>query len=134
MYARAPPSFQSRYFQFKPPPAASPLPYSASPTGSLPAQSALSLTLGIDFSSPSRSPSPSPYRAVSPAPSTNNGALLRLPTNINPTLFSNEPEYLYTCKGLGEAFEFLFDATDASEEGNTEDATLDKLHKDLVFM
>ena len=36
--------------------------------------------------------------------------------------------------GLGEAFEFLFDATDASEDGNIEDARLDKLCKDLVFM
>ena len=92
------------------------------------------MTLGIDFNPPSRTPSPFPNRATSPAPFTSPGGLLRLPTNINATLFSNEPEYLYTCKGLGEAFEFLFDATDASEEGNTEDATLDKLHKDLVFM
>ncbi|RDX40028.1 hypothetical protein OH76DRAFT_1490639 [Lentinus brumalis] len=34
---------------------------------------------------------------------------MRLPTNINPTLFANELEYLYTGKGWGEAFEFLFD-------------------------
>ncbi|KAI0642472.1 hypothetical protein C8Q79DRAFT_213553 [Trametes meyenii] len=134
VYARAPPSFQARYFSFKPPPAASPLPYSSSPTGTLPAQSALSLTLGVDFSSPSRSPSPAPYRTASPAPSTNPGALLRLPTNINPTLFSNELEYLYTGKGLGEAFEFLFDASENTEEGNSEEGRIDKLRKDLVFM
>ena len=136
IYARALPSFQARYFSFKPPgpPVTSPIPYCSSPTGSLPAQSALSLTLGIDFNPPSRTPSPFPNRATSPAPSTNPGGLLRLPTNINATLFSNELEYLYTGKGLGEAFEFLFDATNASEDGNTEDAKLNKLCKDLVFM
>ncbi|KAI0349997.1 hypothetical protein OH77DRAFT_1150161 [Trametes cingulata] len=134
VYARAPPSFQARYFQFKPPPPTSPVPYSSSPTGTLPAQSALSLSLGVDFSSPSRSPSPAPYRTSSPAPSTNTGALLRLPTNINPTLFSNELEYLYTGKGLGQAFEFLFDSADSSEEGDGDEARIDKLRKDLVFM
>ena len=134
MYARAPPSFQARYFSFKPPPAASPTPYSSSPTGTLPAQSALSLTLAVDFSAPSRSPSPSPYRVTSPAPSTAPGALLRLPTNINPTIFSNELEYLYTGKGWGEAFEFLFDTAETSEDGDGEEARIDKLRKDLVFM
>ncbi|KAI0739276.1 hypothetical protein C8Q80DRAFT_1112299 [Daedaleopsis nitida] len=135
VYARAPPSFQARYFSFKPPPAASPIPYSSSPTGTLPAQSALSLTLGLDFSSPSRSPSPFPYRAVSPSPSTNPGALLRLPTNINPTIFSNELEYLYTGKGWGEAFEFLFDTSENQDEGHgTEEGRVDKLRKDFVFM
>lgn len=132
MYARAPPSFQARYFSFKPPPAPSPLPYSSSPTGTLPAQSALSLTLGVDFTSVSRSPSP--FRAPSPSPSTNTGALLRLPTPINPNLFSNELEYLYTGKGFGEAFEFLFDTSESREEGDAEEARIDKLRKDLVFM
>ncbi|OSC97361.1 hypothetical protein PYCCODRAFT_1481331 [Trametes coccinea BRFM310] len=134
VYARAPPSFQARYFSFKPPPIASPVPYSSSPTGTLPAQSALSLSLGLDFASHSRSPSPAPYRSNSPTPSTNTGALLRLPTNINPTLFANELEYLYTGKGLGEAFEFLFDSGDSNEDGNTEEGRLDKLRKDFVFM
>ena len=132
VYARAPPSFQARYFSFKPaPPSTSPLPYSSSPTGSLPAQSALSLTLGVDFTSASRSPSP--FRAPSPSPSTSTGAVLRIPIAINPILFSNELEYLYTGKGFGEAFEFLFDST-APDEGNEEDARIDKLRKDLVFM
>ncbi|KAI0691364.1 hypothetical protein C8T65DRAFT_745488 [Cerioporus squamosus] len=134
VYARAPPSFQARYFSFKPPPIASPTPYSSSPTGTLPAQSALSLNLGVDFSAPSRSPSPSPFRVTSPTPSTAPGALLRLPTNINPTLFSNELEYLYTGKGWGEAFEFLFDSAESEVEGDGEEARLDKLRKDLVFM
>ncbi|KAI0760008.1 hypothetical protein C8Q74DRAFT_1293309 [Fomes fomentarius] len=135
VYARAPPSFQARYFSFKPPPAPSPLPYSSSPTGSLPAQSALSLTLGLDFASPSRSPSPSPYRAISPSPSTNpaNGALLRLPTTINPTIFTNELEYLYTGKGWAEQFEFLFEENPEQGHG-TDEARVDKLRKDLVFM
>ncbi|KAM5531560.1 hypothetical protein V8D89_014780 [Ganoderma adspersum] len=134
VYARAPPTFQARYFSFKPAPPTSPLPYSASPTGTLPAQSTLSLNLGPDYS-PSRSPSPSPFRATSPSPSTNNpGALLRLPTTINPALFSKELEYLYTGKGLGEYFEFLFDAAENSEEGHGDEARLDKLRKDFVFM
>ncbi|CAL1699854.1 unnamed protein product [Somion occarium] len=132
VYARAPPSFQARYFSFRPPPATSPVPYSSSPTGTLPAQSALSLTLGVDFGAISRSPSP--FRASSPSPSTNTGALLRLPTSINPALFSNELEYLYTGKGFGEAFEFLFDTSESREEGDAEEARIDKLRKDLVFM
>ena len=132
VYARAPPSFQARYFSFRPPPIASPVPYSASPTGTLPAQSALSLTLGVDFSGISRSPSP--FRAVSPAPSTNPGGLLRLPTSINPTLFTQELEYLYTGKGFGAAFEFLFDTPESHDEGDAEEARIDKLRKDLVFM
>ncbi|EED85027.1 predicted protein [Postia placenta Mad-698-R] len=132
VYARAPPSFQARYFSFKPPPATSPLPYSSSPTGTLPAQSALSLTLGVDYHSISRSPSP--FRAASPSPSINTGAVLRLPIPTNPTLFSNELEYLYTGKGFGEAFEFLFDSSESREEGDAEEARIDKLRKDLVFM
>ncbi|THG95587.1 hypothetical protein EW026_g6091 [Hermanssonia centrifuga] len=132
VYARAPPTFQARYFQFRPPPATSPLPYSSSPTGTLPAQSALSLTLGVDFGAISRSPSP--FRVPSPSPSINNGPLLRLTTSINPTLFSNELEYLYTGKGFGEAFEFLFDTTETREEGDGAEARIDKLRKDLVFM
>ncbi|EKM57939.1 uncharacterized protein PHACADRAFT_251852 [Phanerochaete carnosa HHB-10118-sp] len=131
VYARAPPSFQSRYFQSRPAPTQSPYPYSTSPI-SLPAQSALSLALGHDFGAISRSPSP--FRAISPSPSTNLGGILRLNAHINATLFSNELEYLYTGKGLGEAFEFLFDSGESQEEGDGEDARTDKLRKDLVFM
>lgn len=104
------------------------MPYSSSP----PTQSALSLTLGVDFNGLSRSPSP--FRVASPAPSTNPGPLLRLPTSINPTLFSKELEYLYTGKGFGEAFEFLFDTSESHEEGDGEENRIDKLRKDLVFM
>ncbi|CCL98740.1 uncharacterized protein FIBRA_00745 [Fibroporia radiculosa] len=135
VYARAPPSFQARYFSFKPPPPTSPHPYSSSPTGTLPAQSALSLSLGVDYPSVSRSPSP--FRAPSPSPSANLGALLRISRPINPTLFSNELEYLYTGIGFGEAFEFLFDTSESKEdeeEEDAEDARIDKLRKDLVFM
>jgi hypothetical protein len=71
---------------------------------------------------------------VSPSPSTNVGGVLRLPASANPTLFSNELEYLYTGKGLGEAFEFLFDSSEQREEGDAEEARIDKLRKDLVFM
>ena len=87
---------------------------------------------------------PSPFRAASPsttlaAPSTAPPTLLRLTTSINPTLFSNELEYLYTGKGFGEAFEFLFDESRerAIGNGDSEDAEavrIDKLRKDLVFM
>ncbi|EPQ52000.1 hypothetical protein GLOTRDRAFT_140479 [Gloeophyllum trabeum ATCC 11539] len=128
VYARAPPSFQARYFSFRPAPVASPTPYSASP-GTLAGQS--SLSLGLDLT-PSRSPSP--FRVPSPSPSGTANTLLRIPTFINPILFSNELEYLYTGKGLGEAFEFLFDSTDSREDADTEESRIDKLRKDLVFM
>ncbi|KAI0087448.1 hypothetical protein BDY19DRAFT_955832 [Irpex rosettiformis] len=133
VYSRAPPSFQQRYFNLKPPRINSPNPYSTSPTPTLPAQSAVSLALGADYGVVSRSPSPF-HRGISPAPSTTIGGILRLPTNANPTLFSNELEYLYTGKGFGEAFEFLFDSQEQREEGDAEEARIDKLRKDLVFM
>ncbi|KAL1734269.1 hypothetical protein EV714DRAFT_245112 [Schizophyllum commune] len=128
VYARAPPSFQSRYFSFRPNPAPSPLPYSAQ-------GSYLSLD-GVDREYP-RTPSPASAaaRATSPSPSTN-GGILRIQTAINPTLFSNELEYLYTGQGFGEAFEFLFDATENAdgEEIDPQELRIDKLRKDLVFM
>ncbi|THH16716.1 hypothetical protein EW146_g3967 [Bondarzewia mesenterica] len=127
VYARAPPTFQARYFSFRPAPISSPGMYS--PTG-YPAQSALSLAADL----PSGSRSPSPFRAASPVPSTSQGGILRLPTSINPTLFSKELEYLYTGKGFGEAFEFLFDSAEHREEGDAEENRIDKLRKDLVFM
>lgn len=108
------------------------MPYSSSPTGTLSAQSSLSLSIGLDVPGVSRSPSP--FRATSPPPSTVPGTLLRLNTSINPTLFSNELEYLYTGKGFGEAFEFLFDTSESREEGDAEENRIDKLRKDLVFM
>ncbi|TFK46743.1 hypothetical protein OE88DRAFT_1720946 [Heliocybe sulcata] len=128
VYARAPPSFQARYFSFKSPAISSPTPYSPSPA-TLAGQS--SLSLGLDLT-PSRSPSP--FRGPSPSPSGAPNALLRIPTYINPILFSNELEYLYTGKGLGEAFEFLFDSTESREEGDSDESRTDKLRKDLVFM
>ena len=73
VYARAPPSFQARYFSFRPPPIASPLPFGTSPTPSLPmpTTSALSPNLGVDFSynASIRSVSPSNFRPTSLAPS-----------------------------------------------------------------
>ncbi|KAJ3506493.1 hypothetical protein NLJ89_g6840 [Agrocybe chaxingu] len=123
VYARAPPSFQSRYFR----PiggAPSPLPY--------PAESNLSL----GYADPSTS---------TPAL----GALSPSFNNIHqPDTFSNELEYLYTGKGFGEAFEFLFDSSEAREHGlltngsagegsevdEAEALRIDKLRKDLVFM
>ncbi|EIN08687.1 hypothetical protein PUNSTDRAFT_144164 [Punctularia strigosozonata HHB-11173 SS5] len=153
VYARAPPSFQARYFSFRPAPISSPTPqpYSSSPppypqlsTPSL----ALSVhhnlggSLAIDY--PSRSPSPGYAsghglnasvghlpRSHSPAPSqrtiattmTTVGVLTRFPTTMNPTLFAHELEYLYTGKNFGAAFEFLFDAADAKSP----DADTDEL-------
>ncbi|KAI0051380.1 hypothetical protein FA95DRAFT_1554731 [Auriscalpium vulgare] len=129
VYARAPPSFQARYFSFRPAPIGSPRPYS--PSG-YPTQSALSLTLGVDLPTVSRSPSP--FRPASPI-STTRGGILRLTTSINPTLFSKELEYLYTGKGIGAAFEFLYDSNEHyREEGDAEENRIDKLRKDLVFM
>ena len=64
---------------------------------------------------------------------------MRLTTSMNPTIFSNELEYLYTGKGFGEAFEFLFDesrehAIPQASGDNAEALRVDKLRKDLVFM
>ncbi|THH00388.1 hypothetical protein EW145_g7088, partial [Phellinidium pouzarii] len=124
VYARAPPSFQARYFSFRPAPMTSPLPFAASPTPSLPmpTTSALSLSLGVEFpyAASLRSPSPSHFRAVSPAQS----------------IIGSLTQYLYTGKGFGAAFEFLFDANEKGTEGDAdvEEARIDKLRKDLVFM
>jgi hypothetical protein len=131
VYARAPPSFQQRYFQFRPPPIASPTPYSTSPSPA-PAQSAMSLSLTLDYVQTSRSPSP--YRSSSPSPSTNLNAIMRIPAVSSTALFSNELEYLYTGEGLGEAFEFLFDTSESRELVDAEENRIDKLRKDLVFM
>ncbi|KZT43568.1 hypothetical protein SISSUDRAFT_997224 [Sistotremastrum suecicum HHB10207 ss-3] len=134
VYARAPPSFQARYFSFRPAPLASPLPYPSSPTGSIPTQSLPSLRGDGGSYSPTRSPSPyGTVRTQSPAPSSTNGQVLRLTTTIASTLFSNELEYLYTGKGFGEAFEFLFES-ERRPEGDAEEQRIDKLRKDLVFM
>ena len=145
VYARAPPSFQSRYFSSRPNGAVSPLPYSSSPTGGgYLAESAVSLGLAEQSNGALSPRTPSPYRAASPsttvaAPSLAPATLLRLTRSINPSLFSNELEYLYTGKGFGEAFEFLFDEAreHATANGNSDDAEalrIDKLRKDLVYM
>ncbi|KAG6379946.1 hypothetical protein JVT61DRAFT_10513 [Boletus reticuloceps] len=131
VYARAPPSFQARYFSFRPPPITSPTPYTPSPSPA-PAQSSVSLTLTLDYAHNSRSPSP--YRSSSPSPSTNQGSILRIPQQKSPALFSNELEYLYTGKGLGEAFEFLFDTSESRDVADGEENRIDKLRKDLVYM
>ncbi|KAG7095338.1 hypothetical protein E1B28_006100 [Marasmius oreades] len=112
VYARAPPSFQSRYFQFRP-----------SNTTSL------SLALSDSFS---RSPSPS----RNPTPQTISQGLTRLRTAISTVLFSNELEYLYTGQGFGEAFQFLFDEDGAGgiDETDSAEIRIDKLRRDLVFM
>ncbi|EJD49957.1 hypothetical protein AURDEDRAFT_84583 [Auricularia subglabra TFB-10046 SS5] len=138
VYARAPPAFQQRYFAFRPAPVASPVPYSTSPMpqnfGPI-----SSVSLGIDLASPSRSPSPyDDPRATSPTPSTAPGPLLRLQPQIDPTLFSNELEYLYTGKGFGEAFEFLFDSANGGSadavQQDAEQLRVEKLRHDLNYM
>lgn len=132
VYARAPPSFQARYFKFRPAPPATPNPYGASPIPN--AQSTYSLSLPLEDLPPnSRSPSPfASRRAMSPAPSSTTGQILRLQTNIAPALFSNELEYLYTGKGFSDAFEFLFDASEKRPDDG--DTRIDKLRNDLIYM
>ncbi|KAF8268918.1 hypothetical protein EI94DRAFT_1799823 [Lactarius quietus] len=132
VYARAPPSFQARYFSFRPAPISSPVPLDTYSPSAYPTQSALSLSLVPEGSSISRSPSP--FRPASPV-SHNQDGLMHLTTSINPNLFSKELEYLYTGKGLGAAFEFFYDSTEHyREEGDAEENRIDKLRKDLVFM
>ena len=58
---------------------------------------------------------------------------------MNPALFSNELEYLYTGQGFGEAFEFLYESfesrlSEPQPEGDAKELRIDKLRKDLVFM
>jgi len=91
----------------------------------------LNLNLGVDYPNQSRSPSPFPDQSSSP--SANHHGLLRLPIT-NPVIFPNELEYLYTAQGLSQAFEFLFDQSPESREGDEDETRLDKLRKDLVFM
>ncbi|KAF8908755.1 hypothetical protein CPB85DRAFT_1308603 [Mucidula mucida] len=62
-------------------------------------------------------------RISSPAPSTTTGNPLRLHVAINPALFSNELEYLYTGQGFGEAFDFSSIRPSRAQ-----------LRKDLVYM
>ena len=109
VYARAPPSFQNRYFSFRP--------------STPPVDTTSALSLDVPPSLLSRTPSPVQCQIP-----------LRLTTSINPTLFSNELEYLYTSQGFGEAFEFLFDSSDGEEHDDPESMRIDKLRKDLVFM
>ncbi|EUC65177.1 CAP-gly domain protein [Rhizoctonia solani AG-3 Rhs1AP] len=136
VYARAPPSFQARYFAPRTM-SDSPGPYSQS----LFPQSSISLSLPPNDGRP-RSRSPSPFgaqRTHSPAPSAGNGTLLRIPLTMNPSLFSNELEYLYTGRGMGLAFEFLFDTSAENEQTKSSESTVEmerreKLRKDLVYM
>lgn len=136
VYARAPPSFLAQYFDVRPN-AASRI-YSASPAQDLgpnPTQSTFSLGLAED--QPTLSPTSSPSRAhlYSPSSSPPTNTLLRLTTAISPSLFSNQLEYLYTGRGIGAAFEFLFDSPEGIDGAVDVDATrIDKLRKDLVFM
>ncbi|CAE7231080.1 unnamed protein product [Rhizoctonia solani] len=138
VYARAPPSFQARYFTPRTA-SDSPGPYS---TQNLFPQSSISLSLPPMDSRPrSRSPSPfgAPQRTHSPVPSAGNGTLLRIPLSINPSLFSNELEYLYTGRGMGVAFEFLFDTSAENGQPKSSESTVEmerceKLRKDLVYM
>lgn len=130
VYARAPPSFQTRYFQFRPH-ASGPSPI---PTSAL--SLALSLSLGPSGGELLHSGSVSPSSRASPQPYTV-GTVLRLQSSITPALFINELEYLYTGQGFGEAFEFLFDDPNGSEDQAAEDTAelrVDKLRKDFVYM
>ena len=138
VYARAPPSFQARYFSFRSPPIASPFPFGTSPTPypSMPATSVLSPNPDVDFyyNASVRSVSPSNFRPTSPAPSVI-GSLTRISLKHNPALLPNELEYLYTGKGFCDAFEFLFDANEKNaSEGEADGARIAKVRKDVVYM
>lgn len=140
VYARAPLAFQANYFSFRPPPVASPNLFSPSPGID---QSTDTLLLENRLDRPE-----TPYSAYdlprdgSPTSRATHAAnapsgLLRLHTSLNPALFSNELEYLYTAQGLGVAFEFLFDSQDRWEtpgESEPEETRQDKLRKDLAYM
>ena len=124
VYARAPPSFQN---PVRPNGAGSPTLCSSSPN--FLGEPALSLNLEGTFRAGSSSTTLAP---VGPT-------ILRIGTSINPVLFSNQLEYLYTGKGFGETFEFLFDSSESRDhrQGELEDPEalrIDKLRKDLVFM
>ncbi|PPQ85216.1 hypothetical protein CVT25_010086, partial [Psilocybe cyanescens] len=105
------------------------------------------ISLALDCRTPSPAPSISLAHG-SAAPSQGpRHTILRLKTNINPSLFSDEFGYLYTGKDCGKGFEFLFDpdvrerppggliAWSASVDGlsgdNPEFLRIDKLRKDL---
>ncbi|KAJ7593454.1 hypothetical protein C8J56DRAFT_498559 [Mycena floridula] len=150
IYARAPPSFQARYFQSS---------NSMESSFSLAQTTTLSLSLavpeqGYTSRNGSRSPSPRPGSRID-TPSklngekgtANSGTILRLKTPENSALFAQELEYLYTGRGFGGVFEFLFDqdsgdlddsnlllGEDDRREKSQEDRRIDKLRKDLVFM
>ena len=73
-------------------------------------------------------------RALSLTPSAI-GPLTRLLLNYNPVLFSDKLKYLYSGKGFGHAFEFLFGNNEEnSPEGEAEEAHNAKLSRDLVYM
>ena len=102
----------------------------------MPATSALSLNLAVEFSynASVRSVSPSNFRPTSPAPSVI-GSLTRISLSHNPAFFSYELEYLYTGKVFCDAFEFLFDANEKNaSEGEADEARIAKLRKDIVYM
>ena len=133
VYARAPPSFLSQYFDVGPNGGGART-FSCSPDmgGNVNGtQSSFSLALQEDRISPSRA-----SRAYTPSNAPQPNPILRLTTTISPSLFSNQLEYLYTGSGIGDAFDFLF--TDAYDEeklsGDVEANRIDKLRKDLTFM
>ncbi|KAG8859862.1 hypothetical protein FRB91_006288 [Serendipita sp. 411] len=128
VYSRAPTSFQAQYFSFRPAPSATPDPYRDSPG---PEQSSYSLSLNLP--SPTGSLMPDFERGASPSSQRGDG-ILRLATSHNPALFSNQLEYLYTAQGMGEAFEFLFDAPEQRDYHESEEDRIDKLRKDLCYM
>ncbi|KAF5340346.1 hypothetical protein D9611_007918 [Ephemerocybe angulata] len=137
VYARAPASFHNRYFN-------------VGRVEGGPVDSTSSLDLNIDDfpTTNSHSEPPPSNRSISPSSPNAPSSLLRIRTAINPSLFSSQVEYLYTGKGLGDAFEFLFGSSGVeetreakAESGRTdEDERLpealltNKLRKDLVYM
>ena len=127
IYARAPTTFQATYFSIRPAPPVTPDPYG-------PDQSSYSVHIAPPSPSESMLRDYDHLRGGSPAPSQMQGPVLRLTTSVNPALFSNQLEYLYTAQGMGEAFEFLFDAPEQRDHNESEEDRMDKLRKDLCYM
>lgn len=131
VYARAPPSFLAQYFDVRPNGNSRIFSGSSTLAGDNPTQSTFSLNLGDRFAG---TPPESPHFDAYPIAS-NGSQLLRLTTDVTPALFSNQLEYLYTGADLGDAFDFLFDATEDDQTiEDVEAHRTEKLRRDLVFM
>ncbi|MBW0497728.1 hypothetical protein O181_037443 [Austropuccinia psidii MF-1] len=127
VYARASGQFQLKYLS-----APAPSPHSRLPA--LPSNSSVYLNQTLRSTTPQstlsqiRPNSPGGASLNSLAGSTRQIALLN---GTDPTLFQSILEALYTANGLSEVFAFLFDDPVI---GDSPEARIDKLQKDLLYM